>query len=241
MRMNPSELLDEIEDAGGQLEVLPDRGLRCHGVPAHLRDELVRLQSVVVAILLGECESHPVVPMDKKKLKKLIQTIEAHGGSFRLTSHAPGRMPFFECELADEDVGLTNVVIDHAGAIFEILWPEKKSHSKKRAKCEICRSGSGCRRTGVYELPVCQACGHACRSHFVSVHGFPGGCYRWTQLDSDPAHKQACSCAGFEEISTSSPVDKTLKMAEPAAADAAPTKSISMVAQALRERFLAGR
>jgi hypothetical protein len=235
MRMNASELLDEIEDAGGQLQVLPDRGLRCHGVPAHLRDELVRLQSVVVAILLGECESHPVLPMDKKKLKRLIQTIEVHGGHFRRTAH------FFECELADEDVELTNVVIDHAGAIFELLWPEKKSHSKKRAKCEICRSGSGCRRTGVYEPPLCQACGHACRSHFVSKHGFPGGCYRWTQLDSEPAHKQACSCASFEEIPTSSPVAKTLKMAEPAAAEAAPTKSISMVVQALRERFLAGR
>jgi hypothetical protein len=52
MPMTVSELLDAIEDHRGQLTVLPDRSLRCHGVPVHLRDELVRLQWVVVAITL---------------------------------------------------------------------------------------------------------------------------------------------------------------------------------------------
>jgi hypothetical protein len=50
--MQAAELLDELDAAGTELTLLPDRGLRCRGVPAHLRDELVRLQWVVVAITL---------------------------------------------------------------------------------------------------------------------------------------------------------------------------------------------
>jgi len=56
MTMNADQLLDQLDSSGAELQVLPDRSLRCTSIPPELVSELKRLQLVVVHILLGELE-----------------------------------------------------------------------------------------------------------------------------------------------------------------------------------------
>ena len=162
MRMSAGELLDEIEAAGGSLAVLPDRGLDCHNITPCLRDELVRLQFVIVAILLGECEPRPFQLIDKKKLKKLVKQVRDEGGLFRLTER------FFECELPDHLMEHKTTVLNHADTIFEIISPKRPSSRSKRPRCAICPAGKGCRTVGrtLDNQQPCPICNHACRSRF---------------------------------------------------------------------------
>jgi hypothetical protein len=191
-----------IESHGGQLTLLPDRTLRCRNIAPHLRAELQRLQFVVTAILMGECEPRPRVVMNTKELRKLIKTIEARGGCFRLTSPAPGWASFFECEMPDALEHFSDAVRDNADAIFRLLSPPPKKSRHKRPRCQICSAGRGCRQRGICEPPVCENCGHECRCHFLpEVYPditFAGGCNRrLTGPDGSP-HRR-CDCPGWPQ------------------------------------------
>ena len=196
MRMSAGELLDEIEAAGGSLEVQPDRCLECRNIPPNLRDELVRLQFVIAAILLGECEPRPFQLMDKKKLKKLVMQVRDEGGKFRRTGH------FFECMLPDALADLRDTIIEHAVTIYEVIAPKKPSSSQPKRHCEICPSGSGCRVRGMPGQRVdCPNCGHACRCHFFKndlLEESTDGCGQWLQpFEANPDFKVRCLCPGW--------------------------------------------
>src|SRR5437016_5926419 len=126
MRMTPALLLDEIEGLGGQITVLPDHTLLCQNIPTHLHNELQRLQPIVTAFLLGECEQRPRVVLNTRELRKLTKKIETAGGWFRPTGI------FFSCQVPDELQHLTPQITDNADAIFHLLWPPKKSSRRTR-------------------------------------------------------------------------------------------------------------
>jgi hypothetical protein len=207
MAMTPSQLLDEIDAAGGQLEVLPDRGLRCRNIPPILKGELVRLQHVVVAILLGECEPRPLEKLDTRNLRKLIQAIEDAGGQFRPNGQ------LFECEYPILLEYLHNKIIDNAAALTRLLWPPAKS-SKPKVGCMVCKTGQGCRRRHHIRMhQTCPTCGHPCYKHFLGVHDFQGeelfrpGCNQSLQTGPVPGAGilpffllppvPRCSCPGW--------------------------------------------
>jgi hypothetical protein len=173
--MTPAELLDEIDAAGGSLTVLPDRSFECQNIPPSLRAELVRLQSSVVAILLGECEPKTFVPMDTRKLKKFLGDAQTAGVIFRRTQH------FFEAEVPKglQVSDFEPTIRANAEKIFELLFPTPTRSRPKRPKCLICKTGQGCRTTGIGHELKCPLCGHACRCHRIGMktqlreYGYP--------------------------------------------------------------------
>lgn len=205
MSMNSVELLDEIQAAGGGLEVLPNRALRCRNIPPHLRSELQRLQFVVTAILMGECDPRPAVLLSTRELKKFMRTVEKRGGCFRLTSNPLGRAGFFECELPDELTHLTTTVRDNLDAIFKLLQPRRKSSSRPKRRCSVCRTGQGCRTGGIRTYANCPICGHACVTHFRAEFGSPAGCnYTWPDPNASaawfPPPAPRCNCPGWPQL-----------------------------------------
>ena len=59
----------------------------------------------------------------------------------------------------------------------------------RRSKCQICKTGKGCRTRGTHRLELCPICGHWCRSHQPAY------------LDIIPAYcfwpKGRCDCPGW--------------------------------------------
>ena len=104
--MNPSEIQARVREAGGQLIVLPDRSLRCEGVPTELIPEIKRLQFALVAILLGECDPLPRPQVDSQAVKSLCQrclhTRKEH--CRKGTVHLRGDLHSFVCTTSHCDV-----------------------------------------------------------------------------------------------------------------------------------------
>jgi len=72
MNLCPSELLDRIHAAGGDVRLLPDRSLRCENVPADLVSEIQRhaANDVLQSVLSGECFRPKPVPEPEKPVRK---------------------------------------------------------------------------------------------------------------------------------------------------------------------------
>jgi hypothetical protein len=192
--MTPAELLDEIDYAGGTITVRADRSLDCQNIPPSLRDELVRHQFVITAILLDECEPCPSVPMDTRKLKKFLGEAQAQGVIFGRTNQ------FFEAEVPDglrvED--FEPQIRANAEKIFQILFPAPPRYTRRRKVCAFCAPGTGCRKKYVHEFSICGACGHDCGYHYeaYSIPGYsrPGGCRK--ALWDEAGRQFTCPCPG---------------------------------------------
>jgi hypothetical protein len=170
--MTPAELLDEIDYAGGTITVRVDRSLDCQNIPPSLRDELVRHQFVITAILLGECEPHSsaaagITPPGAKtqvaksarataatntrKVKKLIADAQAAGVTFERTyALGPGGAGFFNAFFPNDETraAFAPDLLEQATRIYQLLFPPSRQTQPRRKKCEICKGGSGCRKRG---------------------------------------------------------------------------------------------
>ena len=130
----------------------------------------------------------------RRQLRNLVKTIEAAGGEFRR------RTRFMEVELSDSTAHLRDTVMENIDAIYQLVFPPKTvSARKKRITCQVCKSGTGCRRrAAIRQYDLCPGCGHWCRSHYLPYEFpggmFPGGCQRWMQ---DGSTMTRCTCPGW--------------------------------------------
>lgn len=131
--------------------------------------------------------------MDRRTCRKFIAMIQAKGGRFVVED---GKWIGFE--LPEELMHMKDEVIDNAGILWNILCPPVKRSSRPRRHCQICRSGSGCRRRAAILEPraVCVECGHTCRCHYPATS-------HWL-VDIDrlyycPPGCNLCDCPGWPE------------------------------------------
>jgi hypothetical protein len=78
---------------------------------------------------------------------------------------------------------------------------ERKPSSRPRRTCQICKTGTGCRRRmAVKEYELCPICQHWCASHyprevsFGGVERSSGGCMGWVGRDFA---MNRCTCPGW--------------------------------------------
>jgi hypothetical protein len=204
--MTPAEqFVREVEALGGKLWLMGDGSLLCQNVPRSFEPRLEALESEVFALL--RLLDSPPEPnqLDKRKLRKLIKTIQDAGGEF----HRSPSGRFFDYIKLPEQLIYRQLVLDNAMAIFPLVFPPPKRSSARprRPKCSIClRDGSdgGCRTLGRLGTRVpCKLCGHDCWNHFGPERDYPlGGCNvmipdrsAGTKLTFQPAPR--CQCPGW--------------------------------------------
>jgi len=177
--MTPAaELLFKIQEIGGRLSVLPEGQLLCERIPRRYESEITLHKDELIRLLQLP---QPPPLLSRQELKNLVRRIEKASGYVR-------REPF-QILLPDSLMTeLYTVVIRNAAGLFALLPAARKSSSRPKRGCLICKANSGCRKRGYRGTGErCPRCNHWCGSHYLPTMGldqstgemielFTGGC-----------------------------------------------------------------